>query len=202
MAFENTRLVLASTSPRRRELLSQIGVAFDTLSIEVDESPWEGESAEVYVARVAAEKSLQGQGKAGLAFPVLGADTEVVLNGEVLGKPQDQNHGLQMLRRLSGEEHRVLSAVSLRMNDRHWQALSISTVRFRPLADEEILAYWATGEPWDKAGAYAIQGIGAVFISHLQGSFSGVMGLPIYETAQLLRNVGINVLCRDERVSP
>ncbi|MBS1212319.1 MAG: Maf-like protein Metme [Proteobacteria bacterium] len=201
MSLPHSRIILASTSPRRRELLSQIGVAFDTLPIDVDESPRDGELPEAYVTRIAAEKSLQGQHGGFHSSPVLAADTEVVLGREILGKPRDQRHGEEMLRRLSGREHKVLSGVSLRLGERHWQAMNVSTVRFRELSDGEIAAYWTTGEPRDKAGAYGIQGLGVIFISHLEGSYSGVMGLPLYETAQLLQRVGINVLCRDVRVS-
>lgn len=197
------RIILASTSPRRRELLAQLGVPFEAVSVDVDETPRPGEMPEVYVARVAAEKSLQGQRECDATLPVLGADTEVVVDGEVLGKPRDREHGEAMLKRLAGRQHRVLSAVSLRLGEQHWQALSESGVVFRELHDAEISAYWATGEPADKAGAYAIQGLGAVFIARLEGSFSGVMGLPVYETAQLLSRVGIDVFggsqCRDER---
>jgi septum formation protein len=127
-------------------------------------------------------------------LPVLGADTEVVLNGEVFGKPRDAAHAAAMLGRLSGREHRVLSAVSLRHGHRHWQALSASMVKFRPISAAEIAAYWLTGEPQGKAGAYAVQGLGAIFIEHLSGSFSGVMGLPLYETALLLQQAGIDAL--------
>nr|WP_045224815.1 nucleoside triphosphate pyrophosphatase [Methyloterricola oryzae] len=197
------RIILASTSPRRRELLAQLAIPFEAVDVEVDETPRLGEPAEVYVARVAAEKSLQGQCEGAAALPVLGADTEVVLDGEVLGKPRDREHGEAMLKRLAGREHRVLSGVSLRFGEQHWQAMSESRVYFRALRDAEISAYWNTGEPADKAGAYAIQGLGAVFIARLEGSFSGVMGLPVYETAELLSRVGIDVFgesqCRDER---
>ena len=186
-------ILLASASPRRRELLTQIGVAFYTLPVEADETPKLGESAEQYVHRVAAEKSLLGQMSYAETLPVLGADTEVVLDGEIFGKPDDFDHARDMLRRLSGREHTVLSAVSLRFGDRHWQALSISKVSFRPITELEIDAYWASGEARGKAGSYAIQGLGAVFVARLEGSFSGVMGLPLFETAELLREVGIQI---------
>jgi septum formation protein len=193
------RIILASTSPRRRELLEQIGVPYRARAVQVDETPRPGESPEQYVQRVAAEKSLQGVELCGDRLPVLGADTEVELDGEVLGKPRDFAHGAELLGRLSGRDHRVLSAVSLRWGSHHHgRALSVSVVTFRAIHAEEIAAYWASGEPADKAGGYAIQGLGAAFIKHLAGSFSGVMGLPLYETAELLRHVGVDVL----RVGP
>lgn len=191
-----TRIILASASPRRRELLAQIGIEFDVLTVEADETPRPDEPPETYVQRVAAEKSALGQRAAGSDLPVLGADTEVVLDGEVFGKPRDFAHAQDMLRRLSGREHEVLSAVSLRQGGKHWQALSRSVVRFRLIGQREMQAYWASGEPRDKAGAYAIQGLGAVFIEELSGSYSGVMGLPLFETAGLLREAGIEVLAR------
>ncbi len=189
----NPRIILASASPRRRELLAQIGVGFDTLTVEADETPKPGEKPDQYVHRVAAEKSLLGQKSCQESFPVLGADTEVVMDGKIFGKPDDFDHARDMLMHLSGREHRVFSAVSLRFGDSHWQALSISRVSFRPITELEIEAYWASGEPRGKAGAYAIQGLGAVFVERLEGSFSGVMGLPLFETAGLLRIVGIRI---------
>ena len=189
-----SRILLASASPRRRELLAQIGVEFETFAVEADEIPKLGETPGHYVQRVAAEKSLLAQRASPLQLPVLGADTEVVLDGEIFGKPIDFDHARTLLRRLSGREHTVLSAVSLRLGDQHWQALSVNKVTFRAITEAEISAYWQTGEPCDKAGAYAIQGLGAVFIERLEGSFSGVMGLPIFETAKLLQKVGVQIL--------
>ncbi|MGZ8217684.1 Maf family protein [Methylomagnum sp.] len=186
-------LILASASPRRRELLDQLGVAYEVLPADVEERPAPGEAPEAYVRRVAADKSLAAQALNGGTRPVLAADTEVVLDGEILGKPRDFDHAADLLARLSGREHRVLSAVSLRLGGAHWEALSTSTVTFRDLTAEEIEAYWATGEPQGKAGAYAVQGLGAVFIRHLSGSYSGVMGLPLFETAELLRRIGIQI---------
>ena len=196
--MNEARIILASASPRRRELLAQIGVDFDTLAVEADENPRPDEDPVQYVRRVAAEKSLLGQQSCGTTLPVLGADTEVVLDGEVFGKPNGFEQAQDMLQRLSGREHTVLSAVSLRLLDRHWQALSISRVSFRRINAAEINAYWASGEPLGKAGGYAIQGLGAVFVAKLSGSYSGVMGLPLFETAGLLREAGIDVLAADE----
>lgn len=184
-------LILASASPRRRELLDQLGVAYEVLPADVHECPAPGEPPETYVRRVAADKSLAAQRLCGGTRPVLAADTEVVLDGEIFGKPRDFDHAAAMLARLSGREHRVLSAVSLRLGDQHWEALSASAVAFRAIGAAEIEAYWASGEPQGKAGAYAIQGLGAVFIRHLSGSYSGVMGLPLFETAELLRRIGL-----------
>ena len=184
-------LVLASASPRRRELLTQIGVRFESVAVVVPEQPRPGEAARDYVSRVAADKSRAGRDRCGDRLVVLSADTEVVCDLDVLGKPQDFEHARAMLRRLSGRSHRVLSAVSLRRGEQHWLALSESVVTFRALNDAEIAAYWESGEPNDKAGAYAIQGRGALFVERLEGSYSGVMGLPLFETAALLARVGI-----------
>lgn len=188
------RILLASLSPRRQELLVQLGVRFEPISIEVTERPVAGELAEDYVCRVASAKSEAGMRQRGAAVPVLAADTEVILDGEVLGKPRDREHGRMILARLSGRTHRVLTAVSLRWGDRHWRALSETLVEIRELSAAEADAYWATGEPLDKAGGYAIQGRGALFIRRIEGSYTGVMGLPLYETAALLRHVGIDAL--------
>lgn len=193
-SIQTPQIILASTSPRRLELLGQIGVACRVLKIEVDETPMDGELARDYVVRVAADKSAQGLSLSSGDLPVLAADTEVVLDGVILGKPRDLAHARALLESLSGREHQVLSAVSLRFKDSHWQALSESRVTFRNISSEEIAAYWQSGEPQDKAGGYAIQGLAAVFIAHLSGSFSGVMGLPLFETAELLQHAGIKVI--------
>ncbi|MFO1417593.1 MAG: Maf family protein [Methylotetracoccus sp.] len=185
------RLVLASASPRRRELLAQLGVEFGVVSVDVEEIPLSGEDAEHYVRRVAAAKSAAGQAGDVAGMAVIAADTEVVLDGEIFGKPRDRSHAAAMLRRLSGRTHRVISAVSLRRGPDHWQSISDSNVSFRDLSEIEIDAYWNSGEPRDKAGAYAIQGRGAIFIRHLEGSYSGVMGLPLYQTARLLAEAGL-----------
>lgn len=190
-------LILASASPRRRELLDQIGIRFKVLPSEIPECPGDLELPEDYVRRIAHEKARATQkAHAGSDLPILSADTEVVLDGEIFGKPQDEDHARRMLEKLSGREHFVLSAVSLVQGENHFEALSITQVRFRDLAASEIAAYWRTGEPQGKAGAYAIQGLGSLFIERLSGSFSGVMGLPLHETAQLLRKVGIDPLSR------
>lgn len=184
------RIILASSSPRRRELLEQIGLPYRVIAADVDETPLPNETPEHYVLRLAAEKSWRGWKSAADGLPVLAADTAVVLDGDILGKPAGKEQALAMLRRLSGRSHRVLTGVSLRAKQ-HGQALSDSRVFFRVLDEAEILAYWETGEPSDKAGAYAIQGRAAQFIERIEGSFSGVVGLPLFETAALLRQAGI-----------
>lgn len=190
------QIYLASASPRRRELLEQIGVGYALLRVDVPEVRDPHESPEEYVLRVALAKA-----RAGLALlaqddsrPVLGADTAVVLDGEVLGKPRDCDDAIAMLQRLAGREHLVLSAVALVSPEQAHSRLSVSHVRFRPIGGDEALAYWHTGEPADKAGGYAIQGLAAMFIERLEGSYSGVMGLPLFETAQLLARFGIVLL--------
>lgn len=186
---------LASGSPRRRELLEQIGVPFRVLSLAIDESVAPAESPVDYVCRLAAAKASAGLtlGEAALhpGRPVLAADTAVVLDGEILGKPADRADGLRMLEALSGRTHEVWTAVALASAQGTAVCHNRSEVTFRSIGGAEALEYWATGEPCDKAGGYAIQGKGAVFIRDLRGSYSGVMGLPLYETAQLLRSAGV-----------
>ena len=182
-------LYLASQSPRRRQLLEQIGVAFHVIELDVPEVRAPDESPERYVSRVAREKALAGLATLADANDtvVLGADTEVVLDDDVFGKPVDAADAAAMLRRLSDRRHRVLSAVWCVSAKREESALSVSEVTFDKLSDAAIAAYVATGEPMGRAGAYAIQGRAATFVSGLSGSYSGVMGLPLFETAQLLR---------------
>jgi septum formation protein len=186
-------LHLASQSPRRVQLLEQLGIDFGRIDVEVPEHPAAGEPAEDYVSRVAREKAGAGLLKV-IAVPnavVLGADTEVVLDGQIFGKPGNAVDAAVMLRWLSGRTHRVLSAVWLVSAGRELHAMSLSEVRFARLSDEDIRDYIATGEPFGRAGAYAIQGRAAAFIEHLSGSYSGVMGLPLHETARLLKEFGI-----------
>jgi septum formation protein len=180
------RICLASASPRRRELLAQIGVPHTVKPAHIDEALRAGESARDYVARLAREKALAVRAQ-DASLPVLGADTAVVLHGVIFGKPSGRDEAIEMLMRLSGRTHEVLTAVALAANGALAERLSVSRVTFRALTSAECGAYWDTGEPRDKAGAYAIQGHGAVFVERLEGSFSGVMGLPLFETAQLLR---------------
>lgn len=187
------QLVLASASPRRSELLNQIGIRHLIKTVDIDESPWPHESPLCYVERVASEKSAACRSLLQNDLPVLAADTCVVCDGIIMGKPENKPHAVAMLSKLSGRVHQVYSAVSLR-GEHHWQAVSVNEVKFRTLSHEEIEAYWHTGEPCDKAGAYAIQGLASIFIESITGSFSGVMGLPLYETAQLLAKQGISVI--------
>jgi septum formation protein len=188
----------ASLSPRRSELLARLGLDFGVLDIDIPEQRQPGEAPDDYGRRVAREKAGAGLLRV-MAVPgavVLGADTEVVLGDDVFGKPADDADAAAMLRRLSGRTHRVITAVSLVSASRELQATSISEVTFAPLTEDEIVAYVASGEPRGKAGAYAIQGRAQVFISHLSGSYSGVMGLPLHETATMLRAFGMPMWSR------
>ncbi|WP_394561579.1 Maf family protein [Aquipseudomonas alcaligenes] len=187
-------LHLASGSPRRRELLAQVGVPFVTLIASIDETALPDEPAERYVERLAREKALAGLASLPDAADaiVLGADTAVVLDGRILGKPLDRADALATLVALSGREHQVLTAVALVAGQRVESRVVASRVRFRPLRPGEAEAYWATGEPCDKAGSYGIQGLAAVFVSQLEGSYSAVVGLPLCETVQLLEEFGIS----------
>ena len=191
---------LASGSPRRRELLRQIGVPFRVVGAELDESPLPAETPVAYVSRLAAAKAEAGwQACRGLPdAPVLAADTAVLLDGKILGKPRDKGHAENMLLGLSGRTHQVLTAVALRSAAGNQIRLSESSVTFRNLEAGEARAYCNTGEPLDKAGAYAIQGYAAVFIADIKGSYSGVMGLPLFETARLLASAGVSHWRRHE----
>lgn len=191
-------IYLASKSPRRRELLAQIGVPFEIIDVDVDESRRKSEAPDDYVCRLALEKARRGwdsldeQKRA----PVLGADTVVVIDQNILGKPADTTEAELMLSRLSGHTHDVLTAVTL-VNDRQRTRLSRSRVTFRSISKTERNAYCGSGEVLDKAGAYAIQGRAAAFVSRLEGSYSGVVGLPLFETAELLSKIGFTVVNAD-----
>ena len=192
----NAQLILASASPRRKELLDQIGVRYIVHPVDIDETPKQAEAAKDYVIRVAAEKSKAGLETVDSLLPILAADTSVVIDGQVLGKPENEAHAKEMMKQLSGRTHSVYSAVSLRINDReaetkHFQALSLTEVSFRKITSTEIKGYWKTGEPQGKAGGYAIQGLASIFVQSINGSFSGVVGLPLFETAELLSKQGI-----------
>ncbi|TBN44550.1 nucleoside triphosphate pyrophosphatase [Pseudomonas sp. BGI-2] len=186
-------LYLASGSPRRRELLTQIGVPFCAISADIDETPLAQESPSAYVERLARGKAEAGRGTVVSAadFCVLGADTAVVLNGKILGKPVDEAGACAMLMMLAGQEHEVLTAIAVLDGERCESRVVRSLVRFRNIARDEAAAYWASGEPRDKAGGYGIQGLGAVFVAQLIGSYSAVVGLPLCETAELLGHFGI-----------
>jgi septum formation protein len=203
---ERPSVYLASKSARRQELLRQLGVDFTPLLMreaagrrrDVVETPRKDEAPLDYIKRIARTKAAVGwhqMGRRGLApKPVLAADTEVVLDGTVFGKPKDAADAVEMLRRLSGTTHDVSTGVAIRWNTQIMLAVSSSRVTFRAMDNDEIDRYVATGEPFDKAGAYAIQGRGATFVSHLDGSYSGVMGLPLFETAEMLTKIGFQVL--------
>lgn len=188
-------IYLASASPRRRELLQQIGVSFRVIGAELDETALPGEAPLAYVSRLAQAKAAEGwrRSRESPSAPVLAADTAVVLDERILGKPKDMEDAMSMLLNLSGRSHDVLTAVALRTSAGTELGVSRSTVAFRVIDPAEARAYWLGGEPRDKAGGYAIQGYGAVFIADLKGSYSGVMGLPLYETANLLRAAGIGL---------
>jgi len=177
-------------SPRRRELLAQIGVPHTVVAAHVDESLLPGEVPADYVARLARLKAATVR-RRGEVLPVLAADTTVVLEGSVYGKPAGRADGVAMLESLAGKTHQVLTAVALATEQGVALRVNCSSVRFRNIERAELEAYWETGEPHDKAGGYAIQGYGAVFVTALSGSYSGVMGLPLFETAELLRDAGI-----------
>ena len=186
------RVVLGSASPRRRQLLAQIGIPCQVRCAAIDERPRAGEAAPDYVLRLAREKAAAVQRAWPDGLPVLAADTVVAVGDELLTKPADRATGLAMLEKLSGRMHEVHTGVVLHTPDgRTLWRLSTSRVWFRPLSPAEREAYWASGEPLGKAGGYAIQGLAAVFVRRLEGSYSGVMGLPLFETAELLRAVGI-----------
>ena len=196
-----TKIYLASRSPRRRELLKQIGVAFEMLVLrehpargpDVDETPLAGESPDDYVRRVCRSKADVGWDRVTQRqlrkLPVLAADTVVCIDGVILGKPADHADAARILRLLSGREHRVLTAVAVKFDQRFGLLVSENRVRLRALSEADILAYIDSGEPMDKAGAYAIQGRAGAFVAELHGSYSGVMGLPLYETAQLIEQI-------------
>lgn len=186
-------LFLASTSPRRRELLAQLGLDFHVLRVDVDESTRAGETPADYVLRLAREKAAAGLAQAGEGV-VIAADTTVVLGETVLGKPASLDEALAMWRALSGREHVVLTGVAVGDGDRLEAQVVGTRLRFRAISEAEMRAYWASGEPCDKAGGYAIQGLGAVFVTGIDGSYSNVVGLPLAETAAMLGAFGIRIL--------
>jgi len=188
-------LVLASASPRRRELLGVLGVEFTVAPADIDESVQPGELPQAYVRRMALSKARAVHAVADEGV-VLGSDTAVVIGDRILGKPADRDDAVAMLSELSGRTHRVMSAVALLDVGGCGEALSMTDVTFRNISVAEAEAYWDTGEPADKAGAYGIQGFGAVFVSEIRGSYSGVVGLPLFETAALLEERGFGPLLR------
>ncbi|MGI9291087.1 MAG: Maf family protein, partial [Gammaproteobacteria bacterium] len=176
-------LILASASPRRSELLRQIGMEFTVLPADIDEQVLPGEQPDVYVRRMALEKAAAGMDLcAGKKVCVLAADTAVVIKGRILGKPRDREDALEMLVALSNTTHQVMSAVTVSDGERVEDMLSVTDVSFGPVTSQQAEVYWGSGEPADKAGAYGIQGQGAIFVRSLRGSYTGVVGLPLYET--------------------
>lgn len=182
------QIILASASPRRAELLDQIGVYYQIQAVDINESQKEGESADVLVQRLAIEKAETIKYS---DYPVLGADTLGVIQDQLLVKPTNFEHAKSMLMHMSGQWHEILSAVALSYNGETHVRLNRNRVLFRPIDTAEIEQYWQTGEPQDKAGAYAIQGLAAKFIQRIEGSYSGIMGLPLFETYELLESAGI-----------
>jgi septum formation protein len=205
MSIVDKRIYLASRSPRRRELLKQVGVPFELLLLredlrrgaDVDETPLPDESAGVYVLRIARAKAEMAVRQ--IAYralpqkPVLAADTTVVFDGEIVGKPDDTDHAARILRALSGREHQVLTAVAVALREQIETQISVSSVWFREIPEPEIRRYCASGEPLDKAGAYAIQGRAGAFVTRITGSYSGIMGLPLAETVELLQKFSVAV---------
>lgn len=200
------KIYLASKSPRRRELLRQIGVEFELLLLrdqtprgpEVTEDPLPGEKPEDYVVRVTREKAEYSSRIMLLrrlpVRPVLAADTTVTIDGRILGKPANATEAMDMLRLLSGRTHQVLTSVALHQNDNTTQFTQVSDVTLAPLSESMMRSYCATSEPYDKAGGYGVQGIAAVFVERIAGSYTGIMGLPLHETARLLTDAGVQVL--------
>lgn len=206
MRHTDKKIYLASKSPRRRELLRQVGVEFELLmlrsdpargAVDVSEDVLPDEDPQVYVARVAREKGAFAwnilQQRRQPLRPVLTADTTVTIDGEILGKPADNKEAIAMLERLSGRTHQVLTSVAIHAERAAEQITQVSNVRFAKLTPAQIRAYCATTEPYDKAGGYGIQGLAALFVEHIEGSHSGIMGLPLFETANLLRKTGYPV---------
>jgi septum formation protein len=202
MKDKQQRIYLASQSPRRRELLKQIGVHYEVLLLRsdsrrkvcVDETPLAGEDPVAYVQRVCRDKARAGWETLGLRnlplHPVLAADTTVTLGGKIIGKPDNNEHAAEILRLLSGSKHQVLTAIAVAYKDRLEMRLSSTTITFDTLSDERIRRYLLTSEAHDKAGAYGIQGYAGAFVTHIDGSYTGVMGLPLYETVELLKLFG------------
>ena len=194
MTASVARLFLASESPRRREILTSLGLDFEAAGVDIEECQNPGETPLDMVRRLAIQKARAAASALPHDTLVIGSDTAVVCDGEAFGKPGDQNAAAEMLRRLSGRWHEVMTGVALLGPDREDVAVSITRVRFRDIDPAEAAIYWQSGEPADKAGGYAIQGLGGVFVAAIEGSYSGVVGLPVYETAALLRGAGVDVL--------
>ena len=204
------QIYLASQSPRRRALIEQLGIQYQTLNVKIDESPQPGEAPADFVMRLAKEKACAGwQMVAEQSIPVVGADTCIVLDQQIIGKPENRKQGIELLKRYSGRAHQVITGVAMvgldaRKHDTNMVQhirVNTSTVTFRTITDDECEQYWQTGEPIGKAGGYAIQGKAAVFIEKLEGSYSGVMGLPLFEFAELIAMFGIQIFDKKEGLS-
>jgi len=182
---------LASSSPRRHEILGALGLRFTAAGVDIDETRYDGEPVAEMVVRLAVGKAAAARASVDQSLPVIGADTAVAVDGRVLGKPVSGDDAAQMLAALSGRTHEVLTGVALDYAGRVRTATSVTVVRFREISPDEARAYWHTGEPLDKAGAYAVQGVGGIFVEDISGSYSGVVGLPVFETAALLADAGL-----------
>jgi len=182
---------LASSSPRRHEILGALGLRFTAAGVDIDETRYDGEPATEMVVRLAIAKTAAARASVDQSLPVIGADTAVAVDDRVLGKPLSGDDAAQMLASLSGRTHEVLTGVALDYAGRVRTATSVTVVRFREISPDEARAYWHTGEPLDKAGAYAVQGVGGIFVEDISGSYSGVVGLPVFETAALLADAGL-----------
>lgn len=188
---------LASSSPRRLEILTAMGLRFTAAGVDIDETRYEGEPVADMVVRLAIAKAAAARENLDQSLPIIGADTAVVIGDQVLGKPGSQDEAVQMLASLSGRSHTVLTGVALDYAGMVRTTTSLTEVRFREISPDEAQSYWQSGEPLDKAGAYAVQGIAGIFVEELSGSYSGVVGLPVFETAALLADAGLEVLSRN-----
>lgn len=188
---------LASSSPRRHEILTAMGLRFTAAGVDIDETRYEGEPVADMVVRLAIAKAAAARENLDQSLPIIGADTAVVIGDQVLGKPGSQDEAVQMLASLSGRSHTVLTGVALDYAGMVRTTTSLTEVRFREISPDEAQSYWQSGEPLDKAGAYAVQGIAGIFVEELSGSYSGVVGLPVFETAALLADAGLEVLSRN-----
>jgi len=187
---------LASSSPRRHEILTAMGLRFTAAGVDIDETRHDGEQVADMVVRLAIAKAAAARENADPSLPIIGADTAVAIGDQVLGKPGSEDEAVQMLASLSGRTHTVLTGVALDYAGVVRTATSLTEVRFREISPDEAQSYWQSGEPLDKAGAYAVQGIAGIFVEELSGSYSGVVGLPVFETAALLADAGLEVLGR------
>jgi septum formation protein len=185
---------LASSSPRRHEILMAMGIKFTAAGVDIDESRYDDEPASTMVVRLATAKASAARKIVPQSIPVIGADTAVALENQVLGKPESEDEAIEMLASLSGREHKVLTGVALDYSGEITTTMSVTEVRFREIHPNEVPIYWQSGEPHDKAGAYGIQGIGGIFVEYMSGSYSGVVGLPVFETAELLNNADLCIL--------